>query len=79
MRLALTPGPDSHGESHHAAITGSIRVNPGQRGSYMCVCDDGYLGNGDISCTDKDECALSEDNCASNAEQGFQNLILTLI
>ena len=45
----------------------------------MCVCDDGYLGNGDISCTDKDECALGEDNCASNAEQGFQNLIFTLI
>ena len=33
----------------------------------MCVCDDGYLGNGDINCTDKDECALGEDNCATNA------------
>ena len=39
----------------------------------MCVCDDGYLGNGDIGCTDKDECQLNEDNCAANAEQGVQN------
>ena len=39
----------------------------------MCVCNDGYLGNGDIGCTDKDECQLNEDNCAANAEPGVQN------
>ena len=48
-------------------------ANPCKRGSYMCVCDDGYLGNGDIGCTDKDECQLNEDNCAANAEPGVKN------
>ena len=48
-------------------------MNQCKRGSYMCVCNDGYLGNGDIGCTDKDECQLNEDNCAANAESGVYN------
>ena len=44
--------------------------NPCKRGSYICVCNDGYVGNGDLGCTDKDECQLNEDNCAANAELG---------
>ena len=41
--------------------------NPWKRGSYMCVCNDGYLGNGEV-CTDINECLKAP--CDSG---GFQN------
>ncbi|XP_072017077.1 uncharacterized protein [Amphiura filiformis] len=44
----------------HAACTNSI-------GSYTCVCNAGYIGDGEI-CIDDDECTVSTDNCDANAD-----------
>jgi hypothetical protein len=36
-------------------------------GSYNCVCQDGYVGNG-LFCDDIDECKMNRDDCNSKAE-----------
>ena len=33
-------------------------------GDHKCLCDAGYTGDGEVVCTDIDECALGYHNCA---------------
>ena len=37
-------------------------------GSYLCICDPGFTGDGFYNCSDFNECDLARDNCDINAE-----------
>ena len=39
-----------------------------EKGSFSCVCNEGYAGEGGRFCLDIDECERNEDNCPSNSQ-----------